>query len=248
VISDPQRIVAAALRLEARHPDILDINLGCSARCVSGRGAGAGLLRQPESIAQIFSSLSRAVHLPVPAKMPLGWDDESRNHRLIARIVEENGAALIAVHGRTRAQRYNGDADWDAIAEIKQAVSIPVIANGDVRCAADIEHIQRHTACDGVMIGRAARGNPWIFSRLDRPQVTPAMLHHTMLIHLHRMLAFYAEVHGLLRFRKHADRYLSPLDLSPDQRKRLLTAQEPAEFIQVLESLTGGSSFSIQNL
>jgi tRNA-dihydrouridine synthase B len=235
--NEPERLLEAALRLEERRPDILDVNLGCSARCVSGRGAGAGLLRQPERVAQIFARLSRAVHLPVTAKMRLGWDDESRNYRLIARIVEENGASLIAVHGRTRAQRYTGDADWDAIAEIKQAVSIPVIANGDVRCVADIERIQRHTACDGVMIGRAARGNPWIFARLDRQQVTPAMLRRTMLLHLHRMLDFYGETHGLLRFRKHADRYLSPLDIPTDLRQRLLTAQGPAEFIQALESL-----------
>ncbi len=235
--SEPDRLLEAALRLQERRPDIIDINLGCSARCVSGRGAGAGLLRQPETVAQIFARLSRALRLPVTAKMRLGWDDESRNYRLIARVVEENGGALIAVHGRTRSQRYAGHADWDAIAEIKQSVSIPVIANGDVRCVADIERIQRHTACDGVMIGRAARGNPWIFARLDRQQVPPEMVRSTLLNHLHRMLDFYGQPHGLLRFRKHADHYLSPLDIPPELRQRLLTAQDSVEFIETLEIL-----------
>jgi nifR3 family TIM-barrel protein len=235
--NDLNRLLEAALRLQERGPDLIDINLGCSARCVSGRGAGAGLLRQPESIAQIFASLSRALRLPLSAKMRLGWDDGSRNYRLVARIIEENGGALIAVHGRTRAQRYAGQADWDAIAEIKQAVSIPVIANGDVRCVADIERIQSHTACDGVMIGRAARGNPWIFARLDRQDVPRQQICQTMLRHLERMLAFYGPEHGLLRFRKHADRYLSHLDLPPGLRQRLLTAQDAVEFSEALQTL-----------
>ena len=168
--NDPQRLLAAAQRLLPHQPDIFDINLGCSARSVSGRGAGAGLLKTPEKIATIFNLLSKNLPIPITGKIRLGWDENTRNYQLVARIIEENGGQLIAVHGRTRAQQYSGQADWDAIAEIKQIVSIPVIANGDVQTVADIDRILAHTHCDGVMIGRAATTNPWIFSRLQHSQ------------------------------------------------------------------------------
>ncbi|RPJ48007.1 MAG: tRNA-dihydrouridine synthase family protein, partial [Chloroflexi bacterium] len=133
---DPDRLVRAALKLRPRNPDIIDINMGCSAKCVSGRGAGAGLLRTPEKIAQIFSRLTRELDIPITGKIRLGWDDTSRNYLDTARIIEDNGGSLIAVHGRTKAQGYTGTADWDAIAEVRQAVSVPVIANGDVKTVA----------------------------------------------------------------------------------------------------------------
>jgi tRNA-dihydrouridine synthase B len=235
--NEPARLLEVALRLQESGPDIIDINMGCSVRCVSGRGAGAGLLRQPEKVAQIFSLLSRSLKIPVTAKMRLGWDDDSRNYCQIARIVEENGGSLIAVHGRTRSQGYSGQADWEAITEIKRSVSIPVIANGDVSRVADIERIKAETGCDGVMIGRAAIGNPWIFSRLDRDQVSPELLQDTMQRHLAAMLDFYGPERGLVLFRKHASRYLAPMHLSTDQRERLLTACQPAEFLQTLANL-----------
>ncbi len=235
--SEPARLLEVALRLQESDPDIIDVNMGCSVRCVSGRGAGAGLLREPGKVARIFSLLSRALKIPVTAKMRLGWDEDSRNHRLIARIVEENGGALIAVHGRTRSQAYGGQADWEAIAEIKNSVSIPVIANGDVSSVADIARIKAVTACDGVMIGRAAIGNPWIFSRLDRDQVSAALLHETMQRHLKNMLDFYGPERGLVLFRKHASRYLAPLNLPSEQRQRLLTTDQPVEFLQALSVL-----------
>ncbi|MBN1145702.1 MAG: tRNA-dihydrouridine synthase [Anaerolineales bacterium] len=232
---DPARLLEAALRLQALGPDVIDINMGCSTRHVSGRGAGAGLLRDPLKVARIFSALSRALDAPVSAKMRLGWNEPERNHTLIARIVEENGGALLAVHGRTRQQGYDGRADWDAIAEVKAAVSIPVIANGDVCTLADIECIQAHTACDAVMIGRAAIGNPWIFARLERDQVSAQEVRAMLARHLQRSLAFYGQERGLLLFRKHASRYLHALP-APD-RKRLLTIERPAEFLRALESL-----------
>jgi nifR3 family TIM-barrel protein len=235
--NEPSRLLEAALRLEENGPDIIDINMGCSVRCVSGRGAGAGLLREPEKVAQIFSLLSRSLKVPVTAKMRLGWDEDNRNYRHIAQIVEENGGALIAVHGRTRAQGYSGQADWQAIAEIKRSVSIPVLANGDVSSVADIQRIKAMTGCDGVMIGRAAIGNPWIFSRLDRDQVSEALLHDTMQRHLESMLDFYGPERGLVLFRKHASRYLASKNLTNDQRQRLLTASQPVEFLQTLNSL-----------
>jgi tRNA-dihydrouridine synthase B len=235
--NDPGRLLEVALRLQEHRPDFIDVNMGCSEKCVSGRGAGAGLLRTPLKIARIFRRLSQALEVPVTGKIRLGWDEADRNYLLVARIIAENGGAMLAVHGRTKAQGYGGQADWDAIAEIKQAVSIPVIGNGDVRTVADIERLKVHTACDAVMIGRGAIGNPWIFSRLDRAQVPPDQVRATMLRHLERMLAFYQGDYGLVLFRKHASRYLSPAPLSREQRQRLFTAARPDEFLQLLDSL-----------
>jgi tRNA-dihydrouridine synthase B len=137
--NDPDSLLEAALRLQERGPDVIDINMGCSVRSVSGRGAGAGLLRSPIKIAHIFRKLSQALEVPITGKIRLGWDEEARNYLLVARIIEENGGALVAVHARTRAQGYSGEADWEAIAEVKQAISIPVIGNGDVRTVSDID-------------------------------------------------------------------------------------------------------------
>ncbi len=236
--NDPERILEAALRLESRSPDIIDVNMGCSVKRVSGRGAGAGLLRSPEKIAHIFKLLNRNLEVPVTGKIRLGWDEDDRNYLQIARIIEENGGALVAVHGRTKAQGYGGMADWDAIAEIKQAVSIPVIGNGDVRTVADIENLKAYTGCNAVMIGRGAIGNPWIFSRLDREQITPDQVRETMLRHLERMLAFYDGDIGLVLFRKHLSRYLSPVPLTRTQRQQLFTCEQPDEFQDLLEMVT----------
>jgi nifR3 family TIM-barrel protein len=194
------------------------------------------LLRSPKTIARIFHALTRALDVPVTGKIRLGWDEVDRNYLLVARVIEDNGGALIAVHGRTRKQGYRGDADWDAIAKIKQAVSIPVVGNGDVRTVADIEKIKTHTACDGVMIGRGAIGNPWIFSRLDRQQVLPEQVRQTMLQHLERMLAFYEDDYGLILFRKHLSRYINPEPLNRDQRHSLLTAVSTEDFLSLLGS------------
>jgi nifR3 family TIM-barrel protein len=232
---DPDRLVQAALRLRRRNPDIIDVNMGCSAKTVSGRGAGAGLLRTPEKIARIFSRLSKELDIPVTGKIRLGWDSGSRNYLEVARIVEENGGRLIAVHGRTRQQGYTGQADWDAIAEVKQRASVPVIANGDVRSPADIERIKAHTGCDAVMIARAAIGNPWIFARLDRSEVPEHILRQTMLDHLDGMLSFYGPQRGLILFRKYAARYLTPYRLEDPLRQSLMTSETKADFLALLD-------------
>jgi len=235
--SDPDRLVDAAIKIMPLGPDIIDINMGCSVRCVSGRGAGAGLLRDPKKVGQIFSSLSRCLESPVTAKIRLGWDDDSRNHRLIARVIEENGGALIAVHGRTRNQGYCGYADWEAIAEVCQTVSIPVIANGDVNCVEDIDRISQQTGCQAVMIGRAAVGNPWIFSRVDRNQVSYELLIRTINEHFESMISFYGQDQGLIRFRKHASRYIESFNLAPATRRRLLNTPTYTEFLELLATI-----------
>lgn len=232
---DPDRLVKAAIKLRKRNPDIIDINMGCSAKTVSGRGAGAGLLRTPEKIAEIFSRLTKELDIPITGKIRLGWDDDSRNYVQIAHIIEDNGGQLIAVHGRTKVQGYTGLADWDAIAEVRQAVSIPVIGNGDVKTVADIERIKTHTGCSAVMIARAAIGNPWIFARFDREQVPQEMVRETMLQHLESMREFYGPEYGLVFFRKYAARYLSPYQLTGDFRQALMTSETKEEFLSLLE-------------
>jgi len=205
---DEERLVESARRLQDLSPDIIDLNLGCYVRKIAERGAGSGMLREPGKIARVFARLTRALHVPVTAKIRLGWDERTRNYLEVAHILEENGASLIAVHARTKAQGYTGSADWNAIAEIKQAVKIPVIGNGDVKTVADIARIKAQTGCDGVMIGRAAIGNPWIFARQDREQIPPAERIALMRRHLARHLEFYGARAGLILFRKHAYRYV----------------------------------------
>ncbi len=234
---DPGRLLEAALILRERQPDIIDINMGCSAKTVSGRGAGAGLLREPEKIAEIFRRLSDALDIPVTGKIRLGWDEGSLNYLDVARLVQDNGGKLLAVHGRTKQQAYRGEANWAAIAEIKSALSIPVIGNGDVRTVSDIMRIREVTGCDGVMIAREAIGNPWIFASLDRNEVSNEQVRETMLAHLDSMQQFYGAERGLVFFRKHASRYISPYRLSADHRGQLLTSQTAEDFTHLLDSL-----------
>ena len=184
-----------------------------------------------------FTRLSAGLAIPVTGKIRLGWDDNSRNYVQVARILEDSGASLIAVHGRTRTQAYKGDADWDAIAEVKQAVRLPVIGNGDVRTVADIGRLRDHTQCDAVMIGRAAIGNPWIFAGIDREQVTLADRVSLMRRHLALNLDFYGPQTGLLLFRKHAAKYIHGLPGEDQLREPLLTANTVAEFEARVQAL-----------
>lgn len=234
---DPDRLIKAVLKLRQRNPDIIDINMGCSAKKVANRGAGAGLLRAPEKIAEIFGRLSKLLDIPLTGKIRLGWDADSRNYLQVARIIEDNGGKLIAVHGRTKDQAYGGEADWAPIAEIKQAVSIPVIGNGDVRTVADIDRIKAYTGCDGVMIARAAIGNPWIFSRLDREEVPQEKVRELIARHLQLMLNFYGPEHGLVFFRKYAARYITPYHLTVEQRRQLLTSTEVNQFLALVDQI-----------
>ncbi len=196
-------------------------------------------MRTPLKVARIFRKLSRALDVPLTGKIRLGWDD-IRSYRLIARIIEENGGALIAVHGRTKEQSYGGQADWDAIAEVKASVRIPVIGNGDIQSGLDIDRMKSHTGCDAVMIGRAAIGNPWIFSRLERSQVPPEVVRRMVRLHLERSLSFYGPRKGLILFRKHAMRYLALQNLPRSTRTKILLQERPEDFLAVLEDVYNG--------
>ncbi len=238
--SPEDRIVEAAIKIEAMghltSGGIVDLNMGCSVSGVSGRGAGAGLLREPDKIGRIFNRMSKAIKSPVTGKIRLGWDKASRNYVTVAKILEDNGASLIAVHGRTKEMAYKGVADWDAIAEVKAAVRVPVIGNGDVKTVADIDRIKQQTGCDGVMIGRAAIGNPWIFSRKDREQVTLQDTLTLMRRHLQAMLDYYGD-RGLILFRKHAVRYIHAVPGAGALRHALVTAETPELFLDLLNEV-----------
>jgi tRNA-dihydrouridine synthase B len=235
--NDPQRLQEIALRLQDRNPDAIDINMGCPSRSVTNRGAGAGLLRDPEKITRIINTLSNSLRIPVTVKIRLGWDERTLNYLEIAHIVEDNGAALIAVHGRTKSHAYQGQAIWDPIAEVKRAVKIPVIANGDVRTVRDIERIKTLTNCDAVMIGRAAVENPWLFCRLDRQQVPLATVKQTMLRHLQAQVDFYGRDLGLILFRKFARKYLKLYALPKDLEIELLTITDLQAFLDKLDDI-----------
>ncbi len=238
--STPRILLEAALRLQEHGPAAIDINMGCPDGRIVRRGAGAGLLATPVKVARIFRLLTRHLEVPVTAKIRLGLDESCRNYRLIARIVEENGAALLAVHGRTRAQGYRGQADWEAIAAVVQQVRIPVLGNGDVRTPADIARRMRETGVAGVMIGRAAIRNPWIFAHLSREQVPRAEVWRVLQHHLNLSLDFYGQPRGLILFRKFAAQYLAPYFQSREQRRALLTAATPQAFLQQAEAIVLG--------
>jgi nifR3 family TIM-barrel protein len=233
----PERFLLAAIKLSERHPDIIDINLGCSSKNVSNRGAGAGLLKTPAKIAQITSSLVSHLSMPITAKIRLGWDNDSRNYLEVAHILEDCGISLIAVHARTRRQEYSGSADWNAIAEVKAAVSIPVLGNGDILSYSDGLRMMDQTGCDGVLIGRAAIGNPWIFAGSDRSQVTPEELFRVMHLHLAGMSSLYGERIGMMMFRKHLARYMSGYLTTPEIRRSIFSHTDPTLLFADIKSL-----------
>jgi tRNA-dihydrouridine synthase B len=233
---DPDLILKAALRVQELNPDIIDINMGCPAKSIADRGAGVGMMPTPLKIARTFRKLTGALKVPVTGKIRLGWD-QNKNYKLIARIVEENGSSLIAIHGRTKEQRYSGEANWDAVAEVKSVVKIPVIGSGDVRTVADIQRMKDYTGCDAVMIGRAAIANPWIFSGLDREQVSADQVQTTVREHLARSMKFYGDEDGQRLFRKYAVQYLLLRTLDRDARKEILKQRPSGEFLEMLNQI-----------
>jgi len=236
--NNAQMLLDAARRIQEWGPDIIDINMGCATRKVSGRGAGVGMMPQPKLIEETFKLLSQHLDLPVTGKIRLGWDATQENFLEIGRILEQNGAALIAMHGRTKVQKYGGEANWDAIAELKQAVSVPIIGNGDVQTPQDIDRMKAHTGCDAVMIGRAAIGNPWIFARQQREDLQIGDIVKAVRLHAREMVNYYGEAPGLRQFRKHLKKYFDDipgLDLDP-----LLSTESFAEFEEILSGVETG--------
>lgn len=241
--NNAQMLLEAALRIQEWGPDIIDVNMGCATRKVSGRGAGVGMMPQPALIAETFQLLTQHLKIPVTGKIRLGWDATQENFLEIGRILEQNGAALIAMHGRTKVQKYGGEANWDAIATLKQAVSVPVIGNGDVQTPEDIDRMKDHTGCDAVMIGRAAIGNPWIFARQRREDLQIGDIIKAVRLHAREMVTYYGEAPGLRQFRKHLKKYfevIPGIDLEP-----LLNTESFAEFGKMLGGVETAVSTNI---
>lgn len=235
-------VVTAALHAASAGPDLIDINFGCPARKVAGKGGGAGLLRDPELLEEMARAVVRAVRLPVTAKMRIGWDEGSINVLEIARRLEGAGIAALCIHARTRSQSYGQPADWSWIARVKEAVTIPVIGNGDVREPADAARMFRETGCDGVMIGRAALGNPWIFERARRvldtgdagPAPTLATRFAVLREHLRDAIRVKTERRAVIEMRKHYSGYLRGICGAARLRAELMHPESLAEVESIL--------------
>ncbi len=233
---------AAAYIEEIGTADILDFNMGCPAPKVVKNGEGSALMCEPKKAEEILMAIRRATKLPFTVKMRLGWDDASRNAVEIARMAEAVGVDAVAVHGRTRAQFYSGNADYAAIAEVKRAVQIPVIVSGDVRRPADLARALDITGADAVMIGRGAQGNPWIFPQLihwlrtgeELPPPTLTERAQVILRHLDLLVHYKGEYVGIREMRKHAAWYTRGLSGSAELRERFNRAASKDEFINIL--------------
>lgn len=209
----------------------IDINMGCPAQKVVGGGAGSALMRSERLAGEIIRATVAGTALPVSVKIRLGWDDDSKNAKRIAWIAQEEGAAMVTVHGRTRMQQYSGRADWEAIARVKQTVCIPVIANGDVTDGAKAKALLAATGCDGVAIGRGALGNPWVFAEAKAALQGKAYVHPTIQTiietarrHARMMIAWKGEKSALLEMRKHFAWYIHGLRGAAAFRTQVNTA------------------------
>jgi len=217
--SDPQLMAGAAIQNAALGADAIDINMGCPAKKVLKKAAGSALLKDSELVERILQSVVAAVDVPVTLKIRTGWCPDSRNGVEIARLAEDCGIQLLTVHGRTRADRFRGCAEYDTIAAIKQAVTIPVVANGDIDSPVKAARVLAHTAADGLMIGRAAQGRPWIFREIEHylatgnhlPTISPRERLDVILAHLQKLHGFYGELKGVWYARKHVISYLHGL-------------------------------------
>ena len=237
--SEPELMARVAAEIEERPFDILDINMGCPVPKVVNNGEGSALLKSPELIVKIVKSVSSAIKKPLTVKVRIGFENEPVDIVDIAKRVEDAGAAAIAVHGRTRQQYYSGTADWDAIRRVKEAVSIPVIGNGDVDSPEKAEALIKETGCDGVMIGRAVRGNPWLFrelnhyfetgEKLSRPSVEEVL--EMILRHARMQIDLKGEFTGIREMRKHVAWYTAGMRHSAALRREtnLVSSYEELE-------------------
>jgi tRNA-dihydrouridine synthase B len=234
----PDRLLFSALELAKHKPNIIDINMGCSAKNVSSRGAGAGLLKDPIKIGHIINLLVKNLEIPITAKIRLGWDNASRNYLTVVKTLIDNGISGISVHGRTRKQEYNGAADWDAIGEIKHISTVPIIGSGDIQTHLDALEKLKTYSVDAVMIGRAAIGNPWVFENRTNPEINFTDRFSVISQHLSMMIGIYGERLGIKVFRKHLVRYLSGYLITREVRKEIFSIDSSDILLDYITTLT----------
>jgi len=238
-------MVEAALMAEAAGPDIIDINFGCPMKKIAGRGAGSGMMRDVPLMVEMTRRIVDAVHLPVTVKTRLGWDDESKNIEEIALRLQDVGIAALTIHGRTRAQIYKGAADWTLIGRVRSnpAVHIPIIGNGDIDSGPSAAAAFDRYGVDGVMIGRATFGRPWIFREVKHYLATGEVLPQPTVRervaiareHLAKSLEIKGERVGILEMRRHLSNYFKGLPDFRETRLKLVTADDPAELFAALD-------------
>jgi len=242
--SEPEMMAEAAKYNVSQGAQVIDINMGCPAKKVCRKAAGSALLKDPQLVNDILNAVVKAVDVPVTLKIRTGWDKNNRNAIEIAKIAEGNGIQSLAVHGRTRACKYQGEAEYETIANVKANVSIPVIANGDIDTPEKAKEVLAYTNADGLMIGRAAQGNPWIFREIDHflqtgQKLLPASkneIAEVLISHLSELHQFYGEVQGVRIARKHTSWYLKAIDEDSDVMSRfnqIDSADQQHDFLKI---------------
>lgn len=253
---DPEMLANAARFNAAHGAQIIDINMGCPAKKVCNKAAGSALMKDEDLVRDILAAVVAAVDIPVTLKMRTGWDSDHRNAPLIARMAEDAGIQALAIHGRTRADAYRGEAEYDTIAAVKSEVGIPVFANGDITSPQEAAWVLKHTGADGLLIGRAAQGSPWIFREIlhflqtDQVLAPPALdeVEQILIEHLLALHDFYGERMGVRIARKHVGWYLQSHDIGKQFRKRfnaIECAREQQDEIQrYFEGIRNGEVFA----
>jgi nifR3 family TIM-barrel protein len=247
--SDPDILAGIAKQLDDSDACLIDINMGCPAPKITKNGEGSALMKRPDLVGQIVKAVSSASSKPVTVKIRKGWDDSSINAVEIAKIAEDNGAKAVTVHGRTREQYYSGKADWEIIKKVKEAVSIPVIGNGDIFSPKEAGRMLKETNCDAIMVGRGAQGNPWIFKKILHyfetgeilPDSTPEEKIKMIIRHMDMLVELKGMHIGICEMRKHIAWYIKGLKNATFVKEKVFRLTLKDEIISLLEEYLAGT-------